>query len=132
MPMRSLQDRMWADALGMLARAEQLQRQLYQPAERQAGWEPPVDVLESDAEVLIVAALPGVGRDQVEVAIEGPCVVISGIRGAPEALRTAVVHRLELPQGRFERRVPLPPGRYGEIALKMRDGCLYVGLRKMP
>ena len=133
--MRSLQDRMWADALGMLARAERMRRQAYQPGDgpnRQAAWEPPVDVLDAGAELLIVAALPGVAREHVKVAIEGPYVVISGSRVPPEALRTADILRLELPQGRFQRRVPLPPGRYDQIGLRMQDGCLYVGLRKMP
>lgn len=133
--MRSLQDRMWADALGMLARAERMQRQAYRPGEspgRQIAWEPPVDVLDTGGELLIVAALPGVAREHVKVTLEGPHVVITGSRIPPEALRTADIHRLELPQGRFQRRVPLPPGRYGEIGMRMQDGCLYVGLRKMP
>jgi HSP20 family molecular chaperone IbpA len=133
--MRDLQDRMWAEALGMLARAEQMQRQLYQPGgarQRQASWEPPVDVLETDDQVLIVAALPGVSRSDVDVLLEGGTLVIAGLRVAPEAMRTAVIHRLELPQGSFERRVPLPPGHYDQVGLQMRDGCLIVGLRKVP
>ncbi len=133
--MRSLQDRMWADALGMLARAERMRRQGYQPGEglgRLAAWEPPVDVLDTGSELLIVAALPGVSSEHVKVKLDGPHVVIAGSRVPPEALRTAQIHRLELPQGRFERRVPLPPGRYDQIGLRMQDGCLFVGLRKMP
>lgn len=133
--MRDLQDRMWAEALGMLARAEQMQRQLYQPGgarKRQASWEPPVDVLETDEEVLIVAALPGVARSDVDVVLEGATLVIAGRRVAPGAMRTAVIHRLELPQGSFERRVPLPPGHYDQVGIQMRDGCLVVGLRKVP
>jgi len=132
--MRDLQDRMWAEALGMLARAEQMHRQLYQPGgarQRQASWEPPVDVLETDEEVLIVAALPGVGRADVSVAVEGAALVIAGRRVAPEAMRTARIHRLELPQGSFERRAPLPPGQYDQVGLQMRDGCLIVALRKI-
>lgn len=132
--MRDLQDRMWAEALGMLARAEQMQRQLYQPGgarQRRASWEPPVDVLETDDQVLIVAALPGVSRSDVDVSLEGAALVIAGRRIAPEAMRTAVIHRLELPQGSFERRVPLPPGHYDQVAVQMRDGCLIVGLRKV-
>lgn len=131
--MRNLQDRMWAEALGMLARAEQMQRQLYQPGgARQRHWEPPVDILETDDEVLIVAALPGVGRSDVSVSLDGADLVIAGRRVAPEAMRTAVIHRLELPQGSFARRVPLPPGTYDQVGMQMRDGCLVVGLRKMP
>jgi HSP20 family molecular chaperone IbpA len=46
-------------------------------------------------------------------------------------LRTAVIHRLELPQGRFERRIPLPAGRYGAIKSAAADGCLLITLQKM-
>ena len=64
---------MWADAVQMLSRAVRLHRQLFRPGPRsaaQACWEPPVDVLETDREVLILAALPGVDPDAVETAIE--------------------------------------------------------------
>jgi hypothetical protein len=44
----------------------------------------------------------------------------------PAELRNARIHRLELPQGRFERRIPLPLGRY-TISRFATFGC--VGLR---
>lgn len=131
--MKDPQEWMWADALGMLARTERLQRRFFQPAAsraRQPRWEPPADVLETDDEVLIIAALPGVAPGHVEAAIDGPFLVIAGERAVPPALRTAVIHRMELPQGRFERRIPLPYGRYDQVARQMNDGCLVVSLRK--
>lgn len=131
--MRNPQDWMWAGALDMLARTERLHRQLFQPSMSQpvqAGWEPPVDVLETEREVLVIAALPGVGSDHVEAVIDGGCLIITGERAVPEALRTAAIHRMELPQGRFERRIPLPRGRYGQVSRHMVDGCLLVSLLK--
>ncbi|MGI9170554.1 MAG: Hsp20/alpha crystallin family protein, partial [Caulobacteraceae bacterium] len=106
----------------------------FQPAPgpaRQASWEPPVDVLETEGHVLIVAALPGVNDAAIQLAIEGAFLVIVGERTVPSELRTAVIHRLELPQGRFERRVPLPPGRYDQIHRQTTNGCLVVSLRKI-
>ncbi|HWA62982.1 MAG TPA: Hsp20/alpha crystallin family protein [Caulobacteraceae bacterium] len=124
---------MWGQALDILARAERLRQGAFQPVRsvREAPtWTPPVDVLESDREVLIIAALPGVRESEVSLALDGACLVIAGQRALPDALRTAVIHRLELPQGRFERRVPLPAGRYDQIAHRAVDGCLLVSLRK--
>lgn len=124
---------MWGDALDVLARAERLHRQLFQPAPgpaRQASWEPPVDVLETPTQVLIIAALPGVSDGAIQLVIEGPVLVIAGERTVPTELRTAIIHRLELPQGRFERRVPLPAGRYDQIHRQSVNGCLVVTLRK--
>ena len=93
-------------------------------------WEPPVDVLETEREVLVLVALPGVDPDQVEAAIEDGDLVVAGERVLPRELRTAVIHRLELPQGRFERRVRLPAGRYAAVRRAMTNGCLVITLEK--
>src|SRR5690348_3309566 len=55
-------DWMWSQALQMLAQAERMHRQMFLPVGRrsQAFWEPPVDVIETEREVLVFAALPGV------------------------------------------------------------------------
>lgn len=121
---------MWSEAVEMLARAERLHHQFFQPQGGRPTWEPPVDVLETEREVLILVAVPGVAADQVEAAIEGAALVVSGRRALPPELRTAVIHRLELPQGPFERRIPLPPGRYDDVRRAAGDGCLLISLRK--
>jgi len=126
-----LPDWMWSDALAALDRAERLHRQLFQPR-RASTWEPPVDVLETAHEVLIYVALPGVEAHDVDAAIEGAALVVSGRRTLPRALRTAAIHRLELPQGRFERHIALPPGRYGAVDVSNEQGRLVIRLHKMP
>src|SRR3712207_1617139 len=125
------QDWMWSEAVTMLARAERMHRQFFQPPQggRPCG-EPPADVLETEREVLVLIALPGVAPEQVEAAIKDGSLVGSGRRALPAELRTAVIHRLELPQGRFERRILLPPGRYDGVRSSAGDGCLLISLRK--
>ena len=121
---------MLSDAFETLARAERLHQQFLKlrpwVGADEPSWEPPIDVLETDREVLILIALPGVDPDEVEAAIEGDALVISGRRVLPAELRNARIHRLELPQGRFERRIALPLGRY-TITRFATYGC--VGLR---
>ncbi|KAB2939997.1 MAG: Hsp20/alpha crystallin family protein [Hyphomicrobium sp.] len=124
---------MWSEACEMLARAERMHRQFFQPVRsfsRQPAWEPPADVLENEREVLVVVALPGVKPDQVEAAIDGGDLIVSGARTLPAELGSAVIHRLELPQGRFERRLALPAGRYSNVRRTFADGCLLVLLSK--
>ena len=122
-------DWMWTEACDQLARAERLHRQFFQP--RHSGaWEPPVDILETEREVLIFVALPGVSLDKAEAVIDGADLVIAGTRVLPPELRTAIIHRIELPQGRFERRVRLPTGRYRDVRRSAADGCLVITLRK--
>lgn len=125
---------MWSEACEMLTRAERLHQQLFQLAQAGTGharWQPPVDVLETDEEVLIFIALPGVNPQEVQAAVEDGDLFVAGARVLPAAFRTAAIHRLELPQGRFERRIQLPPCHYGAIAWSMSDGCLLIRLEKL-
>jgi HSP20 family molecular chaperone IbpA len=123
---------MWSEAMDMLTQAERLHRQFFEPRQGASGpaWEPPVDIIETANAVLIFAALPGVRPENVEAAIDGNCLVISGSRHLPPELATAAIHRLELPQGRFNRRVLLPAGRYSGVERTSVDGCIVVTLHK--
>jgi len=129
-PMRNW---MWLEACEMLARAERLHREFFRPigsASRQVVWEPPVDVLETERQVLVLAALPGVSVESLEIAIEEDDLILAGVRTLPIELQTAVIHRLELPQGRFERRIRLPAGAYGVVRHSVADGCLLIAVEK--
>jgi HSP20 family protein len=116
-------DWMLSEALDSLTRAERLRQQF---GRQEAFWEPPIDVLETEHEVLILVALPGVDPEQVVAVIEDGMLIISGRRVLPAELQNARIHRLELPQGRFERRILLPTGRY-VVSRFAVHGC--VGLR---
>jgi HSP20 family protein len=126
-------DWMWSEACEMLARAERMHREMFRPAgtqARQPAWEPPVDILENENQVLVLVALPGVDMEDAQAAIEDGDLVIAGTRVLPKELRTATIHRLELPQGRFYRRVRLPAGRYSGVRRATVAGCLMITLQK--
>ena len=126
-------DWMWSEACEMLARAERMHRELFRPAGTEArlpAWEPPVDILETENEVLVLVALPGVDAENAQAVIEDGDLVIAGNRVLPVELRTATIHRLELPQGRFYRRLRLPAGRYTGVRRAAGSGCLIVTLQK--
>jgi len=128
-----VRDWMWSEACEMLARAERMHREVFRPAglqARQPAWEPPVDILETENEVLVLVALPGVDAESAQAVIEEGELVIVGNRVLPEALRTATIHRLELPQGRFYRRLRLPAGHYSGVRRAAASGCLIVTLQK--
>jgi HSP20 family protein len=123
-------DWMLSEAIDRLARAERLSQRFFslqlRAGSREPSWEPPIDVLETDRELLILVALPGVDPDQVEAVIDHGTLVVRGHRVLPVELRNARIHRLELPQGHFERRIALPTGRY-VVSRFAVHGC--VGLR---
>jgi HSP20 family molecular chaperone IbpA len=124
---------MWTDAILMFERMQRLHQQSFAPL-RAAGnapsWEPPIDVLETEFEILVLVALPGVDPEQTEVRIDDGTLVVQGQRILPPQLRTAKIHRLELPQGQFERRLALPAGRYENVSRSSLNGCLLVTLKK--
>jgi HSP20 family molecular chaperone IbpA len=125
---------MLAEAVESLARAERMHRQVFKlgtaAAPRAPAWEPPIDMIETENEVLVLVALPGVEPEQVEAAIQDGALVVAGRRVLPAELRDAVIHRLELPQGRFERVIPLPAGRYAGVRRAAAQGCLIFSLAK--
>jgi HSP20 family molecular chaperone IbpA len=125
---------MWAEACELLDRAERLHRQFFVPRGaqgQQPTWEPPVDLLETDEELWIYVALPGVGKEQLEVVVEQGTLIVRGERPMPGRAHGTVIHRLELPYGRFERRIELPPGRFDAVRRELIDGCLTLALRKL-
>src|ERR1700721_2334577 len=124
---------MLSDAIETLARAERLHHQFLKlrpwAGADEPSWEPPTDGRETDREVLFLIPLPGVDPDEVEAVIDQGALVVSGRRVLPAELRNARIHRLELPQGRFERRIPLPLGRY-TIPRFPSYGCVGLPLPK--
>ena len=125
---RSAAELMWTDALALTVRADQLRREFFRPAA--IGWEPPVDLLETADELILIAALPGVRAADVDLVIGGGELAVIGTRALPAVRGPARIHRMELPHGRFERRVALPPGTYELVRRDLVDGCLTVVLRK--
>ncbi len=131
--MRDPKHQMWAEACALLKQAEQLHRQFFEPsreATRLARWEPPVDVFETEGEVFIIAALPGVEPEAVRVEIEGPVLVIAGLRLLPTKGQHANIVRLEIPYGRFERRITLS-SRLNLAGRELRNGCLILTFAKL-
>jgi len=123
---------MWGEALELLERADRMQRQFFQlGAHRECPvWEPPVDVFETERQVVVLVALPGVSSEQLLIALEGPVLTVRGQRGMPDLGHSALIHRIELPYGRFERRIDLPAARLTLGQRQLSDGCLVMFLDK--
>lgn len=124
---------MWAEAIAMLDEAERLHRQFFRlgEANETPSWEPPVDIYESGSEIWLYYALPGVAPEQLEISLDGDVLVVQGGRHLPPPARRAAIRRLEIPYGRFERRLGLPPGRYELVQHELDNGCLVIGLRRV-
>lgn len=90
----------------MLERAERLHRHFFTHA--QAAWEPPVDIIESPEGLHVQLALPGVAADSITIMLDAAGITVSALRPFPCRESASQVHRIEIPYGRFERRIGLP------------------------
>ncbi|MEX0957669.1 MAG: Hsp20/alpha crystallin family protein [Burkholderiales bacterium] len=125
---RNLQDHMWAQALDLLDRADKMHRQFFQPVRQlkgRPGWAPPVDIFETERELLVVVALPGVAAADVHVAFDGTMLRVAAERPLPLAARGAI-RRLEIPHGRFERRIDLSGVEVDFVQQEIANGCLFL------
>ena len=124
---------MWTAACEMIDRAERLHRQFFQPTAAAIGdlsWEPPIDIIETDSEILITVALPGVDRDAMKVTVDADGVSVVGFRRPSAIPRGSRVHRLEIPYGKFERRIRVLAARLQLDRSELANGCLTLKFSK--
>jgi HSP20 family protein len=126
-------DFLWGEACAMIERAERLHRRFFQPgfsAMETASWEPPVDIFETERELWIIAALPGVEPQDLDISIEDDLLRVAGLRRLPVEARGAEIRRLEIPCGRFERSIRLPARGLELARSELASGCLLISLAK--
>ena len=128
MSKRQLDALMWADACAAMERAERRRRQFFHHA--RPYWEAPIDVFETADALTILIALPGVELDSITVILNAGTLVVRGERPLPSELQNARILRMEIPYGRFERRIELPPVPFEISGRHLADGCLMLRLAK--
>ena len=129
MTSRDLSRLMWSEALSLLEQADRLHRQFIRPAAAEApAWEPPMDIIETADAIWVHVALPGASADSVAVELEPGAITITAHRpfplGSSESECGAHIRALEIPYGRFERRIGLPTQALTLADRKLQDGCL--------
>ena len=124
---------MWTAACEMIDRAERLHRQFFQPIAAptpELGWEPPIDIAETASEILITVALPGVDPDAMKITLDAEGISVVGFRRPSAVPRGGRVHRLEIPYGKFERRIPMQAARLQLDRSELANGCLTLKFSK--
>ena len=124
MPFDPLRDlRAWQDRLERLA---------HHHAE---SWAPPIDVYETPAAYVISVEVPGVTRDQVELAVEDARLTIRGRRLDPpeEKGDTVHYHQIERGHGAFARSFEFAEKvDVDQVSADLADGVLTITLPKLP
>ena len=94
-------------------------------------WGPPLDVEETDKEFRVRAEIPGVKPENLDVAMSGNALVISGEKKETEEKREKGYFYQERRYGSFHREVPLPTAVDPDnVQAEYKDGVLTVTLHK--
>lgn len=100
--------------------------------EREEVLVPPIDVYETDSEVVLKTELPGIKKEDIEVTIKENSVHIKAERKEEKEEKTENVHRVERFYGKIERVVPLPVEvKPEEAKAEYKDGVLEVRIPKV-
>jgi HSP20 family protein len=114
-------DRLFGAPLAALADASELW----------GGGTPALDVYEDKDNYVVKAELPGMKREDIQVAFHDSSLSISGERKTEANHKDAQVHRTERYVGQFERNVTLPaPVAADKVSAQYKDGVLTVTLPK--
>lgn len=116
---------------------DELDRLMSWPLVGEAGEEaqygPAVDVYQTDDEVVVKAALPGVKKEDLDISIQDNTLTIRAETRREEEVEEDGYFRRELRYGTFARRLPLPaPVDEEQVTATLKDGILEVHAKKAP
>jgi HSP20 family protein len=96
-----------------------------------SGWTPALDLYEDKDNFVVKAELPGMRKEDIEIALHEGSLSITGERKAEQKLDDSEVYRAERFVGRFQRTVTLPaPVAADAVKANYQDGVLTVTLPK--
>jgi HSP20 family protein len=100
---------------------------------RAEGWFPAVDVSETDAEVTIQVELPGIAAKDLEIAVSGSTLTISGEKEEREEKKGKDFYQSERRFGSFRRVIELPETVDAEkVTAESDNGVVTIHVAKKP
>lgn len=96
-------------------------------------WSPPVNVKESEKDVIVTASIPGMKPEDITVEVEGNMLTIAGASKTETEDKNENYYRREITQGSFHRQIQLPTEVEGEKAKALfEQGMLDITIPKSP
>lgn len=96
-------------------------------------WRPNIDVYESADEIIVMADMAGLNKEELHIEVNRHKIKMAGIRKAIQLLPDARYCQAEIPHGYFERSIALPAAVDAQsAAASYADGILVVRMNKLP
>jgi len=96
-------------------------------------WKPNIDVYESLDEIMVLADLAGLNKEDLHIELGRRKIKIDGVRNTIWVLEKGRYYLAEIPHGHFERNLILPTPVDAESAVaSYADGILMVRINKLP
>ena len=96
------------------------------------GWMPALDVIDNESEVVVKAEIPGIPAKDVNVAISGNRLTLSGEKDESKEEKGENFYVSERSFGSFQRAIDLPDGIDAEkVTAEHADGVLTVKIGKL-
>ena len=95
------------------------------------SWVPPLDVWETDHDIVYAFDLPGIPEDKISVEFEDGALTVTAERERTEKVGDDRFYRFERRHGTFSRTIGLPQGvSDGDISAECKNGVLEVHVKK--
>ncbi|HEX5132963.1 MAG TPA: Hsp20/alpha crystallin family protein [Candidatus Krumholzibacteria bacterium] len=95
------------------------------------GWEPPMNVFETETEFVVIMDIAGMDRKEISVVTDGAILRISGVRKDLIPPGKKQFHSLEIQVGPFQRLIGIPsPVDAASLAVGYDNGLLAIRLKK--
>jgi HSP20 family protein len=122
--MRDRMDKLFKDAMG---RTRTIKEEL------EAGvWTPPVDIYETDEDLVIKAELPGLATEDVSVRVDDNVLSLKGERKRDAGINSEDYHLIERSYGHFRRSFVLPDNvDRDKVEAKFKNGVLFIAIPKL-
>ncbi|KTD58909.1 heat shock protein, Hsp20 family [Legionella sainthelensi] len=96
-----------------------------------SSWAPPVDIKEEKDRFLVLADIPGVNREDIQISLEHNVLTLRGERHFEKTEKKEGYTRIERSQGQFYRRFSLPQtADDAKISAKYKQGVLEISIPK--
>lgn len=94
-------------------------------------WAPAVDIIESEKDIIIIAEIPGVSEEEMEIQVSEGVLSLRGEKKFPDDKQNDSYYRLERSYGKFYRSFAIPISiDPANVKASIKDGVLKIVLSK--